>query len=92
MEGRGAKITEHGPPLATMQDVVGVEIAVIDALRVQVAGHRGDSPGDAQSRIRGGQGIRGVTSRVQDSKLGGPARLRKRASIKAITSPWPSAG
>jgi hypothetical protein len=43
MEGRGAKITEHGPPLATMQDVVGVEIAVIDALRVQVAGHRGDS-------------------------------------------------
>ena len=60
MEGRGAKITEHGHTLATMQDVVGVEIAVIDALRVQVAGHRGDSPGDAQSRIRGEQGIRGV--------------------------------
>ncbi len=49
---RGAEIAEQGLPFCAMQNIVRVQIAMHDALRVQVFGGRGNAERDADAVFR----------------------------------------
>jgi len=53
VEGGGAEVAEVGVAVGVPEDVVGVEVAVIDVVSVEVMGGGGDAAGDGEGGVVG---------------------------------------
>lgn len=53
VEGGGAEVAEVGVAVGVPVDVVGVEVAVIDVVSVEVMGGGGDAAGDGEGGVGG---------------------------------------
>ena len=53
VEGGGAEVAEVGVAVGVPKDVVGVEVAVIDVVGVEVVGGGGDAAGDGEGGVGG---------------------------------------